>query len=105
MLEDAFKRYAAIVYFDLLILNKADTSVKFCQRCARFRQASTKLGVPCAIFCVVVQFELRRRRNGNATSLLLAKPGQISKTVANNSNFFGGGALWRHNPTQGASNV
>src|SRR5882757_10217425 len=38
-------------------------------------------------FCVVAQFELRRRRNGNATSLLLAKPGQSSKTVANNSNF------------------
>ncbi len=37
----------------------------------RIRQASAKLAAPCALF--FAQLELRTRRHGNTTSLLLAK--------------------------------
>jgi hypothetical protein len=104
-LEDAFKRYAAIVYSDLLILNKADTAVEFCQRCARFRQGSTKLGVPCAFLALLRNSIFAGEGTEMLRSCYLQNGDNFSKTVANNSNFFGGGAPWRDNPTQGASNV
>jgi hypothetical protein len=47
------------------------------------------------------QFELRTRRNGNATSLLLAKPGQSSKLFQQQL-FLGGCAFWKLNPEPGS---
>ena len=77
---------------------------KFGRRCTRFRQASAQIGCAMRFLAFFAQFELRMRGNGNPTSLLLAKPGKFSK-LSPTRLFFGGCALWRNHPIQGASNV